>query len=419
MIPKDLQLFKFSAYGFLKNLRFFEPFLLLYFLEQGLSFFEIGILISIREISTGILEIPTGIVADSYGRRNSMIFSFISYIVSFLIFYFFPSFTFYIVAMLFFAGGEAFRTGTHKAMILEYLTIKNIKHLKVEYYGYTRSWSQKGSAVSALLAGAVVIFAGSYQYIFLASVVPYIAELLLMISYPKELNGIINKHSHPNILKEIILNLKKTFMNFFATFKQPVLRKAVINSALFDGFFRAVKDYIQPVLKTFVLSVPFLPVYKEYRVTIIIAITYFILFLLTSSASKRAGKIAKKFSSLSGAVNITFVIGITIITLAGIFMHFNLTVFTVIFFVILYIIQNLRRPINIGFISENIPSEIMASGLSAESQLKTFFAAVLAPVIGFLADKCGIGIALIVISGLTILLFPFFKLKVNLKEKIL
>ena len=411
MIPKDLQLFKFSAYGFLKNLRFFEPFLLLFFLEQGLSFFEIGILISIREIAAGILEIPTGIIADSYGRRSSMIFSFASYIVSFLIFYFFPQFTFYVIAMLFFAAGEAFRTGTHKAMILEYLTIKNIKHLKVEYYGFTRSWSQKGSAVSALIAGAIVIFAGSYKYIFIASVVPYVAELMLMISYTKELNGVLNKHSHPNIFKEVLLNLRKTFLNFVAVFKQPTLRKAVINSALFDGFFRAVKDYIQPVLKTFVLSAPILMLYKEQRVTVIIALTYFILFLLTSLASRNAGKISKKFSSLSGAMNVTFVIGILLIGFSGLFLHWNFTILTVIFFILLYVFQNLRRPINIGFISENIPSKIMASGLSAESQIKTFFAAVLAPLVGFMADKIGIGIALLILSGLTIVMFPIFKIE--------
>ncbi len=29
---KDLQFYKFCAYGFLKNLRFFEPFLMLFFL---------------------------------------------------------------------------------------------------------------------------------------------------------------------------------------------------------------------------------------------------------------------------------------------------------------------------------------------------------------------------------------------------
>ena len=40
MFRKDLQYYKFCLYGFLKNLRFFEAFLILFFLEGGLSFFE-------------------------------------------------------------------------------------------------------------------------------------------------------------------------------------------------------------------------------------------------------------------------------------------------------------------------------------------------------------------------------------------
>ena len=45
------QYYKFCAYGFLKNLKFYEPFLILFFLEKGLTFLQIGVLYAIREIS--------------------------------------------------------------------------------------------------------------------------------------------------------------------------------------------------------------------------------------------------------------------------------------------------------------------------------------------------------------------------------
>lgn len=118
-IKKDAQFYRFAAYGFLKNLRFFDPFLILFFREMGLSFLEIGTLISVREIATNILELPTGFIADLYGRRMSMVLSMLSYLASFMVFYLFPNFFVYMIAMVAFAFGEAFRTGTHKAMILE------------------------------------------------------------------------------------------------------------------------------------------------------------------------------------------------------------------------------------------------------------------------------------------------------------
>lgn len=38
---KNLQFYKFGLYGFLKNQRFFDPFLMLFFLEKGMTFFKL------------------------------------------------------------------------------------------------------------------------------------------------------------------------------------------------------------------------------------------------------------------------------------------------------------------------------------------------------------------------------------------
>ena len=128
-VPQDFerngQFYKFCAYGFLKNLRFFEPFLMLFFLEKGLSYLQIGTLYAAREVCVNIIEIPSGVIADTLGRRRSMAVSFISYILSFIVFFFAQSYWILFLAMLVFAGGEAFRTGTHKAMIFDYLHMHN------------------------------------------------------------------------------------------------------------------------------------------------------------------------------------------------------------------------------------------------------------------------------------------------------
>ncbi len=406
MIPKNLQLFKFSAYGFLKNQRFFDVFILLFFLEQGISFLQIGTLISIREISILIFEIPTGFVADSLGRRGSMIFAFLSYILSFIIFFFFPGFLLYIIAMIFYALGEAFRTGTHKAMILHYLKLNDLLHLKVEYYGYTRSWSQMGSALAALIAGGIVVYSGEYKYIFLGSIIPYILALVLMLTYPKELDG--EREQKEGLLTNIRHNFKMTFSSLKLSFKEPILSKALLNSAVFDGLFKTVKDYIQPILQIVIVSTPFL-LGMEKRESILIAIVYCILYILTSCASRNSGKFKNRFSTLSIVVNSSYIVGVSLVLLSGLFFIVKLEIIIIFLFIMLYILQNLRRPINIGFISENISHDVMASGLSVESQLKTIFVAVMSPLMGFIADSVNIGTAFIVLSSLTLLIFPLIK----------
>ncbi|MBL7107918.1 MAG: MFS transporter [Candidatus Cloacimonetes bacterium] len=409
MILKNIQYYKFCFYGFLKNLRFFDPFIILFFREIGFSFLQIGTLYSIREISTTILEIPTGLIADTYGRKKSMILSFTSYILSFLIFYFFPNFTIYIFAMILFAIGQAFRTGTHKAMILDYLKIKNISHQKIEYYGHTRGFSQFGSAISALIAGVLVFYSGSYKIVFLGSVFPYILGLILLISYPNELDGKIEKIKEKKTIKTIFNNFKNTILSFFQMSKNPLLIKALFNSSLYDGLFKTIKDYLQPILQTFALSIPILLSIGEKRSTIFISLTYFFIYLLTSYSSRKASRFSKKFSSLAFAINFSFILGIILTIASGLFYAVDLKILTIVIFIILYAAQNIRRPLNIGYISENISSKIMATGLSVESQLKTLTIAILSPIMGFFADTFGIGLALIILSFLIIVLYPVIK----------
>ena len=159
-------LFRFSLYGFLKNQQYYDPFIILAFREKGLSFFQIGILIGFREICVNLLEIPTGVVADMYGRRLAMICSMLAYIVSFVVFGVSDIFWLLFVAMFFFAIGDAFRTGTHKAMIFEWLRHENRTREKTKVYGYTRSWSKTGSALSVVIAAALVFYTGRYSHIF-------------------------------------------------------------------------------------------------------------------------------------------------------------------------------------------------------------------------------------------------------------
>ncbi|MCF7859505.1 MAG: MFS transporter [Candidatus Cloacimonetes bacterium] len=412
MIPKNLQLYKFSAYGFLKNQRFFEIFIFLFFLEQSISFLQIGLLISIREISILLFEIPTGIIADSFGRRSSMIFCFFVYILSFLIFFLFPGFLYYSIGMILFALGEAFRTGTHKALILEYLKINNLLHLKVEYYGYTRSWSQIGSAFAALVAAVIVSYSGSYKYVFLGSTIPYLLALGLMFSYPKELD--CQKKKERNLLTNIKMSLRITFSSLKISIKQTQLKRALLNSAIFDGIFKTVKDYIQPILQILVLAAPIF-LHFEKREAIIIAIVYFNLYILTAVASRHSGRLKNRFVLLSKAVNSSFLIGILIIFFSGILLNLKLEIVVVLLFILMFVLQNMRRPINIGYISENISHDVMASGLSVESQLKTLCVAVMSPLMGFLADRSNIGVAFIILSSLTLLIFPLIKVSENQK----
>ncbi|AKI97340.1 MFS transporter [Kosmotoga pacifica] len=399
-MKRDAQFARFAGYGFLKNLRFFEPFIVLFFREQGLSFLQIGTLFSVREIAINLLELPTGIIADLYGRRISMVLSMIAYIVSFFCFYFFPNFYLYIGSMVLFALGEAFRTGTHKAMILEYLRLTGQEDKKVEYYGATRSFSQLGSAVNSLIAAALVFYSGTYRMVFLVAVVPYILNLINLATYPKALDGEIKKASK-----------KESIKAFFQIFKNRYSLKGLFNSAFFDSFYKTVKEYLQPVLENMALALPlFTFLSAQRRTSIVVGVVYFVLYLLTSYASRNSWKVSKFFGGKEKALNVTYILGALAIIFAGLFNSGMLRIVSVVLFIALFVLENMRRPMNVAYISDTIAHTTMASGLSAESQLKTLLAATLAPVIGLLADRFGVGAALAVMGIMMLFLYIFAKL---------
>ena len=396
---KDFQFFRFAAYGFLKNLNFYEPFLILFFRSLGLSFLKIGFLFSISEIATYILEIPTGIFADAYGRRKAMVASMLSYIAAFSTFYFSSNYILLSIAMVLLALGDTFRSGTHKSMIYEYLKIKRMYDLKVEYYGATRSFSQLGSAFNAILSAAVVILTNDYRKVFLFALIPYSINLVNLATYPKELEG--EKRGG-----------KRTVKEFASIFRSWEVLKPIMNSAMFDGFFKTAKEYLQPILKSFALSLPiFLSMNARNRTAIVVGVVYFFVYIMTSRASRNAGKVVKKVKSIEKAANSLFILAATSITLAGIFLKVNFSVISILSLMTIYILQNLRKPVMVAYISSKAPSSALTSTLSVESQLKTFFTAAATPFIGWLADTLGIGSALAVLGGMMFIIYPVLKIK--------
>lgn len=406
-IQRDLQFWKFRAYGFLKNLRFFDPFLILFLREAGLSFLAIGTLISIREIATTVLEIPTGVMADAFGRRKAMLFGFSAYILSFTLFYLGSTFCLFVIAMIAFAIGETFRSGTHKAMILEHLRLCGCEDRKVFYYGKTRAASQLGSAMASLIAAGLVFWTGNYRIIFLASTVPYVLNLLLLASYPRALDGEHIVLSGRMGWRAVGNQFAATVRGLWALLRDPYTVRGLLSSAGFDALFKSTKDYLQPIVQAQALALPvLLSLRGEQRTAILVGCIYFVIYLATSFASSSAGAVQARLKSLSHGINLTLIIGIGLLIGAGAAAWFNLDGLAIAGFLGAYVLQNLRRPLVVGYLADRFEHGSMASGLSVEVQLRTLIMAGMAPALGWLADQVGVGAAIVYISVGVLLIAP-------------
>ena len=377
-------------------------------MEKGLLFVQIGVLYAIREIIVAVMEIPSGVIADSLGRRRILVLSFFFYILSFITFYFSSQYYAFVLGMALYALGDALRSGVHKAMIYQYLKINNWSNQKVNYYGHTRSWSQLGSAVSALLAGIIVFYSGNYQSIFLASIVPYLIDMFLIMSYPKSLDVKLKSFSKQAIADQF----RKVMRAFVISFKSIRFLKVLTSTSIYTGFFKAVKDYIQPLLMAFALAMPFLTYLNdEKKIAVIVGVMYFLIFLLTSRASRISGKLAARFQELGRPLNLTILVGFIVGVITGLTYFASYFILAIIGFILIIIIENLRKPIGFGMIAELSKEKAMATTLSATSQAKSIFAAIISPLIGWIADLYNPGIAIAIVSLFLILMFPVYWLK--------
>lgn len=395
---KNRQYYKFCFYGFLKNLRFFDAFFILFLLEKGLSFTQIGILYAVREIVVNLSEIPSGIIADTYGRKRALMAALLLFMFSFLVFYLSADFWLFLMAFVLYGLGDAFRSGTHKGMIMDYLKLNQWEEQKISYYGHTRSWSQVGSAISSLLAGLIVFYSGRYQSIFLLSIIPYLVNLLLIASYPGELNGSV-KQKEPGTRA----GTGSTFRQFFKIIRRPEVLEIVNSSALHTAYLRAVKDYIQPLMVHVAFLIPLmLHLEAEKKNGIIIGLIYFFIYLLTSMASRLSSRLP-----VHNKMNISFItllFGFTFGVVSGILYVDGMWIMALLAFVGIFIVENIRKPVLTGFVADQVGNEILTSVISAQSFIRTVMTALLAMVFGIIADRKGIGISMLMVSLFLVLI---------------
>lgn len=377
-------LLRFSLYGLLKNQRYFEPFLILAYLELGLSFFEIGLLIGFRELAVNVMEIPSGAIADVHGRRKAMIASFVAYIVGFVVLGLAKDLGLVFVAMAFLAVGDAFRTGTHKAMIFTWLRLEGRIDERTKIYGYTRSWSKIGSAISALVAAGIVLATDSYTLVFFFAALPYALNIVNFLGYPSSLDG----NSDGAAAAPFWAHLKAAFRN---TLGHRGLRRLVAESMGYEGVFHAAKDYLQPVLLAVAASSALGAslggdLSDVQRSAILIGIAYFGLHLLSSVASRQAHRVSDLAGGEERAARWLWAASVAVFGVVFASGWYDVSALLIAAFVLMHVLQNLWRPALISRIDAFGEQAQGATVLSIESQGRRVATMVLAPLLGVAMD---------------------------------
>ncbi|MCA9235235.1 MAG: MFS transporter, partial [Planctomycetales bacterium] len=185
---------RFILYSILKNLRFSAPFFGIYLLEARFTYAEIGVILGCQQMVTAVLEIPSGVGADRWGRRRVLMVSFGCHAAGLAVLALqtqnaVPSVLWLLAGASIYGVGEALRTGSHKAIMLDYLDSSGQSDRATAVLALTRTFSKASSALAGLVAGAILFFSGDYAVLFWSSAVAAAAGCVLMASYPRYLEG--------------------------------------------------------------------------------------------------------------------------------------------------------------------------------------------------------------------------------------
>ncbi len=161
------------------------PFITLYYLDLGFSFFQISIINAAYGISMFLFEIPTGAFADGFSRKYSVALG--SFIVALSILFIPFTFNFYLIVVLYaLAGiGMTFVSGAEEAWVIDNLNKAERKDLHQEYFIKNGSIDALGATLAPII-GAVIIKVYSLKILWFVYAIGYLLSGITVLLFTKE-----------------------------------------------------------------------------------------------------------------------------------------------------------------------------------------------------------------------------------------
>jgi len=152
---------KMYLVGFLRNFHLFGgvmvPMLTVW---GGISFTTVLLLQSLFMFCVNIFEIPTGLVADVFGRKVSMFCGLVVGVIGFTVYTLQPALPFFIAGEILLALATALMSGSDKALLYDSLVESELEHTADKVQSRLRSFQMIGLLVATPL-GSVIGYAGN------------------------------------------------------------------------------------------------------------------------------------------------------------------------------------------------------------------------------------------------------------------
>jgi MFS family permease len=336
------------------------PIIVLFFQEHGLSLTEVMLLQAIYSLSVAVFEIPSGYIADIFGRKQTIVFSTIFSFIGYLVFSFYGGFYAFAIAQVLVGIGGSLMSGSDSAIIYDTLLETKSKTSYTKIEGRNYAIGNFSEAAAGILGGFLAV--GSLYLPI------YVQTSILFFSIPIALTLVEPTMHEENKLDrsfKAILEVVK-----FSLVNNTRLRWLIIYSSAMGVATLSMAWFAQPFFKE--VGVP---------------LVYFgILWAGLNFSAGLTSFNAHQFDRKENKYKMLIYLSLGMIT-SFILLGFNSSMFGLVFILVIYLLRGIVTPILRNAINENTTSNKRATVLSVRSFIIRISFAICAPILGYIAEN--------------------------------
>ena len=369
----------------------FTSFWILFFIQNGLSLLQIGLLESIFHGTSLLCEIPSGMLADRFSYKTNLYLARMASIVSSILILFGQgNFWIYAIAMMVSAWSYNFDSGTSTAFLYDSAVEAGQKDRYLQISSFLSGVAEVTRTLGTVVAGFFIHGALAWTYLIAIGLSLLSIVLIFLMKEPVSKSS---ERKHLTI-KRILEVVKQEWQ------EKPVLFYWMFTYQLLGTIMCMFYFYYQQKISDLV----------SWQVSLIMLIGSGFNLLAVYLASQ----IGKKWNS-----NQVFPILVALTGLALLLVVFK----TPFAYLSVYLLTNalyaVYQPIYYNDLQAYLPSSVRATMLSINSMMFSLSMIVIFPLTGWLIDTCGFVAVFLVLGLITLFSYPLLLIGLGKMGKLL
>ena len=364
------------------------PIIVLFYEEQGLGLHEVFVLKSVYSVAAVTLEIPSGYLADVWGRKRCLLWGSVLFFLGYLLYSFTGAFSAFLCAELLLGAGQTLVNGADSALLYDTAAHYKAEQHYLRYEGRLTMIGNFAEAIAGIFGGLLAAYSLRFPF--------YGQAIVAFIGIPAALA--IREYNHSRAVRNPAGEMLRIIR--YSLGENKVLRYNILFSGIIGAATLTMAWFVQPILMQ--LQTP----------TSYYGVIWTVLNLTVGIAALYSDRVEQALGMRrsNGLILVVIVGGYAALALLP------LTYACLAILFLFYIVRGFATPILKGYINQMTFSEMRATVLSIRNFIIRLLFAAIAPFIGWLNDYYSLQVALLIsalIIGIPGFLFLVLQHRLN------